>query len=80
MPDDTQWLPISYQDSLRSVINEKRSNGDFAMVPMSWSNQLTYQAKLSWRATPTIKVGYNRMYSNTKSQDYLHAYRWNPDG
>ena len=80
MPDVTQWLPISYQDSLRSVINEKRSNGDFAMVPMSWSNQETYQAKLSWRATPRIKVGFNRMSSNTKSQSYSHAYRWNPDG
>ena len=80
MPDVSQWLPISYQDSLRSVINEKRLAGDFDKVPMSWSTQETYQTKLSWRATPKIKIGYNRMFSNTVSQSYSHGYRWNPDG
>ena len=80
MPDISLWSPISYQDSLRSVINEKRSAGNFDKVSMNWSIQDTYQAKLSWRATPKIKIGYNRMFSNTVSQSYSHSYRWNPDG
>ena len=47
---------------------------------MSWSDQSTYQAKLSLRITPKMRLGYNRMHSDTRSQAYSHAYRWNPDG
>ena len=75
-----EWSPVSYQDSLRKYIDEKRKSGDFDMIPMNWSEQETYQAKLSWRVTPKIKVGYNRMFSNTISQSYSHDYSWNPDG
>ncbi len=75
-----QWNPFDYQDSLRSLIISKRDSGKFEWVPMNWSEQLTYQTKLSWRIAPRIKLGYNRMYSDTRSQSYSHAYRWNPDG
>ena len=47
---------------------------------MNTSDQLTYQAKLSWRVTPKIKFIYNRMFSDTRSQSYSHDYLWNPDG
>ena len=77
---DSLWSPGNYQDSLFVYIDSLRANDMFDWVSMNTNDQLTYQAKLSWRVTPTIKVGYNRMYSNTKSQDYLHAYRWNPEG
>ena len=77
---DSLWSPNDYQDSLFMYIDSLRNNDQFDWVSMNTSDQLTYQAKLSWRVTPTIKFGYNRMFSNTKSQDYSHGYRWNPDG
>jgi len=77
---DSLWSPADYQDSLFMYIDSLRNNDQFDWVSMNTSDQLTYQAKLSWRVTPTIKFGYNRMFSNTKSQDYSHGYRWNPDG
>mgnify|MGYP000040000588 FL=1 len=80
VPVDSLWSPLYYQDSLRSLIDSKREEGDFAWEAMNWSEQTTYQAKFSWRVTPKIKFAYNRMFSDTRSQSYSHAYRWNPDG
>ena len=77
---DSLWAPANYQDSLLVYIDSLRSNNKFDWVSMNWSDQLTYQAKLSWRVTPKIKFGYNRMFSDTKSQSYSHGYRWNPEG
>ena len=71
---DSLWAPADYQDSLYVYIDSLRRNDQFDWVSMNWSDQLTYQAKLSWRVTPTIKIGYNRMGSNTESQSYSHAY------
>ena len=77
---DSLWAPSEYQDNLFLYIDSLRSNDEFDWVPMNWNDQLTYQAKFSWRVTPTIKFGYNRMFSDTESQRYSHAYRWNPMG
>ena len=77
---DSLWSPANYQDSLFVYIDSLRNNDQFGWVPMNTSDQLTSQFKLSWRVTPTIKFGYNRMSSNTKSQSYSHGYRWNPNG
>lgn len=80
LPVDSTWQPMVYQDSLRELIDTLRDEDAFDWVPMNWSEQTTYQAKVSWRLTSKIKLGYNRMFSETKSQSYSHAYRWNPDG
>ena len=69
-----------YQDSLKKLIDTLKAQDAFDWVPMNRSEQITYQTKLSWRVTPRIKLGYNRMFSDTKSQGYSHEYRWNPDG
>ena len=69
-----------YQDSLRTYINGERQAKKFDRVSMNTSDQITYQAKLSWRISPKIKFSYNRMFSDTKSQSYSHEYSWNPDG
>ena len=80
VPVDSLWAPLDYQDSLGSLIDFKRENGDFKWESMNWSEQTTYQTKLSWRLNPRIRLGYNHMFSDTRSQSYTHAYRWNPDG
>ncbi len=80
VPVDSLWAPLYYQDSLRTLIDTLRKQDAFDWVPMSWSEQTTYQAKMSWRVTSRIKLGYNRMFSDTRSQSYSHGYRWNPDG
>ncbi len=67
-------------DTLKPVLDSLRAADAFDWVAMDWHEQVTGQAKFSWRMTPYIKISYNRMYSDTKSQDYSHEYRWNPDG
>ena len=79
-PNDNNWNSLDYQDSLRSQIDKKRISGDFQSISMNWSEQTTYQSKLSWRFNPKIRIGYNRMFSDNVSQSYDHLYRWNPDG
>ena len=58
-PVDSLWLPIYYQDSLRTYINDEREAKKFDRVSMNTSDQITYQAKLSWRISPKIKFSYN---------------------
>ena len=71
---------LSESDTLKPILDSLRAADAFDWVPMNWYEQVTGQAKLSWRMNPYIKISYNRMYSDTKSQDYSHEYRWNPDG
>ncbi len=71
---------LSETDTLKPILDSLRAADAFDWVAMDWHEQVTGQAKFSWRMTPYIKISYNRMYSDTKSQDYSHEYRWNPDG
>ena len=73
-------LVPSDDDDLSLLIDSLIADNAFDWVPMSWSEQLTGQAKLSWRVSPYLKISGNRMYSDTRSQSYSHAYKWNPDG
>jgi len=70
----------SADDSLDFFIDSLRDANVFDWVPMNWSEQVSGQVKMSWRVTPYIKMTYNRLYSDTKSQNYSHAFRWNPEG
>ena len=71
---------LSESDTLKPTLDSLRAADAFEWVAMDWYEQSTWQVKLSWRLTPYIKMSFNRMYSDTKSQDYVHEYRWNPDG
>ena len=71
---------LSETDTLKPVLDRLRAADAFDWVAMDWYEQSTWQGKLSWRLNPYIKISFNRMYSDTKSQDYSHEYRWNPDG
>ena len=73
------YVPEESAD-LPSVIDSLRGLDAFDWVPMNWNKQTTGQVKLSWRVTPRLKVTYNRMFSDNKSQYYSHLYKWNPDG
>ena len=73
------------EDTLKNVIDSLRALNisdlnAFDWMSMNQNEQQTIQAKLSYRVTPKIKLGYNRMYSDTKSQNYSKTYYWNPDG
>jgi len=80
VPNSNGWSFGGYQDSLKTFIDSLRDADVFKWVPMNWHEQQTGQFKLSMRVTPRIKMSINRMYSDTKSQSYSHAFRWNPDG
>jgi outer membrane receptor protein involved in Fe transport len=67
---------------LRPVIdNVGRSTGDSALVPLNTSQSYNIQANLSFRFSSTMKLKYEAVYDNAKSQDpYYYSYRYNPDG
>jgi len=72
-------VPVFDQD-ISTFIDSLREADVFDWVSMNWNEQVTAQVKLSWRVTPRMKMSYNRMYSDNKSQYYSHLYKWNPDG
>ena len=72
-------VPVFDQD-ISTFIDSLREADVFDWVSMNWNEQVTAQIKLSWRVTPRMKMSYNRMYSDNKSQYYSHLYKWNPDG
>ena len=69
-----------FGEDIPTFIDSLRDDDVFDWVSMNWNEQITSQVKLSWRVTPRIKMSYNRMYSDNKSQFYSHLYKWNPDG
>lgn len=73
------YVPELGQD-IPTYIDSLRDENAFDWVSMNWNEQITTQVKLSWRVTPYMKMSYNRLYSDNKSQYYSHLYKWNPDG
>jgi hypothetical protein len=60
--------------------------GDSAMVSMNSSERWYAQGKLTWRATPTVKISGNYIFDRVKSRPYsafrteFRDYFYNPDG
>ena len=69
-----------FDQDIPTFIDSLREADVFDWVSMNWNEQVTAQVKFSWRVTSRMKMAYNRMYSDNKSQDYSHLYKWNPDG
>jgi hypothetical protein len=69
-----------FDQDIPTFIDSLREADVFDWVSMNWNEQVTAQVKFSWRVTPRMKMAYNRMYSDNKSQYYSHLYKWNPDG
>ena len=69
-----------FDQDIPTFIDSLRDADVFDWVSMNWNEQVTAQVKFSWRVTSRMKMAYNRMYSDNKSQDYSHLYKWNPDG
>jgi len=79
---------ISYTDPLtRQFYLNRDASGlaDNAIVPMNWSKRYYGQGKLTWRASPVIKLNANFIYDKKESKSYdlftdRHSYFYNPDG
>ena len=69
-----------FDQDIPTFIDSLRDADVFDWVSMNWNEQVTAQVKFSWRVTSRMKMAYNRMYSDSKSQYYSHLYKWNPDG
>ena len=69
-----------FDQDIPTFIDSLREADVFDWVSMNWNEQVTAQVKFSWRVTSRMKMAYNRMYSDNKSQYYSHLYKWNPDG
>ena len=73
---------IAYTDSTgRFFLSRDQAGvGDGEIVPMNWSERAYGQGKLTWRATPLLKVSYNLIYDRNVARAYDRAYIYNPDG
>ncbi len=56
-----------------------RSSGDSSVVPMNVSTSNSALAKLTWKLSNNVKLGYSATRSYGKAQGYSHLYRYNPD-
>ena len=72
---------------LPDIDDEGRPSGDSALVPLNTSQSYNIQGNLSFRVSSTMKLKYEAVYDNAKSQDPFYyasttdpSYRYNPDG
>ncbi len=54
--------------------------GDGALVPMNWRRDFNFQGNISVKFSPLIKLKYEFVYNDGKSQSYSNSYKYNPDG
>ena len=54
------------------------ATGDSSFVSMNPYRKYSGQAKLVWRLTPGLKLRYNLLLENSKSDSYDHFFRYNP--
>jgi outer membrane receptor protein involved in Fe transport len=54
--------------------------GDNAFVPMNRSRSFNGLGKLTYRLTPRVKISSQVLYDRSRYREYVHAYRFNPDG
>ena len=55
-------------------------NGDNAFVPMNWRKDLNLLGKFTLKLTQTMKLSTQLMHDRTRWKNYVHAYKYNPDG
>ncbi len=55
------------------------ASGDSALVPMNRSRAMTNLGKLTFQATPNVRVQYSITRYGAESKTYSHAFRLNPD-
>lgn len=54
--------------------------GDGAFVPMNPSRDFNFLGKLTYRLGARIKLSSQLLYDRTRWKNYVHSYRYNPDG
>ncbi len=54
--------------------------GDGEYVAMNNSTSLTATNRVSYKLTPTRKIGYDFVFNESKYRGYSHGFRYNPDG
>ncbi len=55
-------------------------NGDNAYVPMNFRKDLNLLAKFTLRLSNAIKISTQLLHDRTRWKQYVHAYKYNPDG
>jgi outer membrane receptor protein involved in Fe transport len=56
------------------------TTGDGEYVPMNSNERLISQANLSLWPSQPLKFRFEFLYSDEEFQDYVHDFKWNPDG
>jgi outer membrane receptor protein involved in Fe transport len=77
--------PITYrhygQFQAPAIDSLGRPTGDNELVPLNTSESFNIQGNLSYRLSSTMRLKYEVVYDNAKSQSaYYYSYRFNPDG
>ncbi len=74
VPSDSSYLP---EDRSQWRVE---ANGDGKLVPMQWSKRLDVHAKIIAKPFCNHRITYEYIYDDNQSQDYIHRYKYNPDG
>ena len=74
MPSDSSYLPNIKENW------QIDASGDGADVPLDWSEKLSLHAKLILKPFVGHKFSYEFIHEDEESQNYLHGYKYNPDG
>ncbi|HFE65542.1 MAG TPA: TonB-dependent receptor [Caldithrix sp.] len=56
------------------------SSGDSEMVSMNPFNKITAQGNLTYKLSPTLKLGYGFLWDKVKYRKYNQSFKYNPDG
>jgi hypothetical protein len=70
--NDTSGQVVLYRDP--------DGKGDSSIVPMNWSKRTYAQGKLTWHASPSLKVSLNYINDYTVSDAYNYSYFLDPYG
>jgi hypothetical protein len=73
---------IAYTDSTGAfhLYRDPSGRGDSAIVPMSSSERIYAQGKLTWRPASLLKLTYNIIHDDNTSKAYNRVFFYNPDG
>ncbi len=74
---------ISYTDPLTRefiMYRDAEGRGDSALTSMDESRRWYGQGKLTWKASPTMKLNANYIYDDTKANRYNRSFYYDPAG
>lgn len=75
-----EFLPSDRPDFSNDIAWKVPRSGNNELVPMNTNTSWTATNRLSYKVTPSTKIGYDLILNESKYQNYSHVFKYNPDG